>query len=38
MIRKKESFKKEHKYIEKLCYKISSKISNPNQNIVKNNK
>ena len=38
IIKNKESLQKEDKYIEKLSNKISSKISNPNQNIVKNNK
>ena len=34
-IKDKESLQKEDKYIDELCDKISSKISNPN--IVKNN-
>ena len=37
IIKNKESLQKEDKYIEKLSFKISSKISNSNQNIVKNN-
>ena len=37
IIKNKESLEKEDKYIERLSDKISSKISNPNQNIVKNN-
>ena len=37
IIKNKESLKKEDNYIEKLSNKISDKISNPNQNIVKNN-
>ena len=37
IIKNQESLQEEDIYIEKLCDKISSKISNPNQNIVKNN-
>ena len=37
IIENKESLKKEDNYIEKLSTKISDKISNSNQNIVKNN-
>ena len=37
IIKDKESLQKEDKYIDKLTNKLSEKISNPNQNIVKNN-
>ena len=37
IIKDKELLQKENKYIEKLSDKLSEKISNPNQNIVKNN-
>ena len=37
IIKSQESLQNEDEYIEKLSDKISSKISNPNQNIVKNN-
>ena len=37
IIKDKELLKKEDKYIEKLSDNLSEKISNPNQNIVKNN-
>ena len=37
IIKNKESLQKENEYIEKLSDKISSRISNPNQNILKNN-
>ena len=37
IIKDKESLQKEDKYIDKLTNQLSEKISNPNQNIVKNN-